>query len=147
MCRRGVVERIPSLWRDDRGGSLLKWEMDPACADTDQTPSSGGRWSIKCGNMINLPELVWHAHEQLTLYDIYKIWLTLPKLALKRKHSESHSDKANLARNAKELKYQEIGRRGLNEPRARGPARDALSQQKPPAQAVRRSHWRVIGDG
>ena len=73
--------------------------------------------------MINLPELVWLAHLRLTMYEMYKLWLTLPMLAYKRKHSLSHSEGTTFTRNAKELKFQEQGRYGLNE-RARSPRRD-----------------------
>ena len=42
------------------------------------------------------------------------MWISLPILAHKRKHSESNAPGAQRRRNAKLLKYQETGRYGLN---------------------------------
>ena len=42
------------------------------------------------------------------------MWISLPILAHKRKHSESNAPKAQRRRNAKVLKQQETGRYGLN---------------------------------
>ena len=51
------------------------------------------------------------------------MWISLPILAYRRKHSESQSEQATLVRNAKQLKYAETGRWGLNE-RGRRQRRD-----------------------
>ena len=61
------------------------------------------------------------SHERLTMFAIYKLWISLPLIAQRRKHSESHSEEANLTRNAKALQYQERGSYGLNKTRGQRP--------------------------
>ena len=97
---------------------LMRWERDPASGG-DQTPASGGSWFINSGNVIMLAELVWYAYDELTFYDIYRMWLSLPIFAFKRKHSENNSEKAQKVRNAKHLQHQETGYWGLNSRRQR----------------------------
>ena len=106
--------------------TLLRWETDPRALlhpvwrGGDQTPASGGRWFINNGNMLMLAELTWWARCSLTLFDVYRMWLSLPVLAYTRKHSESQSEQAQFVRNAKMLKKQEHGRYGLNDPGREG---------------------------
>ena len=97
--------------------TLLKWvgEYDPASGGMAQTPASGGTWYIRGGNMMMLAEIVWWACDDLTMYDIYRMWISLPILSYRRKHSESQSEHAVRTRNAKLLKHAETGRWGLNE--------------------------------
>ena len=80
----------------------------------NQTPTSGGLWFINAGNMLCLAELVWWSRLDLSMYEVYRMWLGLPMLAHRRKHSESQSDQAQLVRNAKKLQHQEWGNYGLN---------------------------------
>ena len=93
--------------------SLLKWKPDAYMSG--QSPATGGTWYIKQGNIIVLGELVSWAHDQMTMFHIYQMWISLPIFARRRKHSESQSENATKTRNAKKLKYQETGRYGLNE--------------------------------
>jgi len=65
--------------------------------------------------MMNLSELLWWACDQMTCFEIYKMYTCLPFLAYKRKHSESQSQQAVKTRNAKLLKFHETGRYGLHE--------------------------------
>ena len=99
--------------------TLLKWELDPwrtmdPAPGGNQTPASGGRWSIKEGNIMMLAELVWWACDRMTMYELYNMWKVLPIFAFKRRHSESQSEQAQYVRNAKKLNHQETGRWGLN---------------------------------
>ena len=94
--------------------TLLKWEYGPASGGA-QTPASGGTWYIRGGNLVMLAELVWWASEHMIMHDIYRMWISLPILSYRRKHSESQSDHAVRVRNAKLLKHAETGRWGLNE--------------------------------
>ena len=92
---------------------LLRWRRDPSDGGP-QTPASGGKWFINDGNMMNLPELVWWGHKDLTFFELYRMWLGFPILATKRKHSESQSEAAQFVRNAKVLNAQETGFYGLH---------------------------------
>ena len=93
--------------------TLLKLEYDPASGG-NQTPTSGGQWSINAGNMLCLAEMVWWSRLDLSMYEVYRMWLGLPILAHRRKHSESGSEQAQMVRNAKKLQHQETGFNGLN---------------------------------
>ena len=64
---------------EDEGNqtTLLKWERDPASGG-EQTPASGGKWFINDGNICMLAELVWWAHSRMTMYDLYRMWISLP---------------------------------------------------------------------
>ena len=101
--------------------TILKWQKDEGCVE-GQSPASCGKWWFKQGNCITLAELCYYAHQTLTLYDTYQLWLSLPRLINKRFHSESQAPGAQHTRNAKMLKKMETGRYGLNE-RGREPAR------------------------
>ena len=89
--------------------TLLKWEGDAE----SETPATGGKWFIRAGNFMNAAELLWWASDTLTALELYKMYISLPVLAYKRKHSESQSSSATKRRNAKQLKFQETGRYGL----------------------------------
>ena len=106
---------------EDEGNetTLLKWTPDPD-EGGDQTPASGGRWYISEGNVLVLAELICWAHDHMSMYDLYRMWLALPIFAFKRKHSESQTEQATYVRHAKMLKKMETGRWGPNEPRRGG---------------------------
>ena len=89
--------------------ALLKWEGD----DMSQTPATGGKWFIRAGSCMNLAELLWWGADTMTCLELYKMYISLPVLAYKRKHSESQTQNATRRRNAKLLKYKETGRYGL----------------------------------
>ena len=76
--------------------------------------SGGGEWWIKQGNVLNLAELCWWARGRLSAFEIYKMYICLPIYCQKKKHSESQSKAAQLRRSAKQLKYIETDRFGLN---------------------------------
>ena len=80
-----------------------------------QSPASGGLWYVKRGNIVVLAELMWWAGRDLTCYDIYTLWASLPIFAHKKRHSESQAPHAVKTRNAKILRHAETGRWGLNE--------------------------------
>ena len=61
-----------------------------------------------------LAELMWWAYGLLTMYDLYKMWISLPIFSFRRKHSESQSEQAVFTRNAKMLRKAETGYYGLN---------------------------------
>ena len=112
--RDSDIEKIMRI--EDNETTLLMWEYDPTSGGK-QTPASGGKWYIRGGNMMMLAELAWWTCDHMTMYDIYRMWISLPILSYRRKHSESQSDKAVRVRNAKLLKHAETGRWGLNERR------------------------------
>ena len=105
------IEWIMEVEKDET--RLLRWRRDPDC-DGPQSPASGGKWFINDGNMMNLPELVWWGYKDLTFFELYRMWLSFPILATRRKHSESQSEAAQLVRNAKTLNAQETGFYGLH---------------------------------
>ena len=94
--------------------TLLLWESDPASGGAPDAPTAGGHWYIRGGKVITLAEFIYKFCDDLTMFELYRMWLLWPNLAFKRPHSESLSEKANHTRNAKELQYQEIGKYGLH---------------------------------
>jgi len=90
--------------------TLLLWDEEPGTL-----PASGGNWFIRAGNCLVLAELFTWAHDNFSCHALYRLWLTLPILVQRRKHSQSQAPQAQKVRNARQLKYIETGRWGLNE--------------------------------
>ena len=105
----GCCFSCPCCWIMEKEGGrtgLLKREKDPA--------SGGWQWSIVKGSVITLAELFMFARKLMSCYDIFQQYLDFEVLFLRRHHSVSHSGNAQKRRNAKELKFREAGRYGLD---------------------------------
>ena len=128
MCkaetRRWLWDRSLEEWWDD---DLTDWQIDWIMSIENfqttllwwkphggNTPSTGGSWFIRTGNCLVLAELLWWTYDAMTCHQIYKMWISLPVLAYKRRHGQSQSENATRTRNAKMLQYSETGRWGLN---------------------------------
>ena len=72
--RPAEIERI--MEDEENRTTLLRWEYNPAAGGT-QTPTSGGKWFIRAGNIICLAELIWWSREDLTMFELYRLWLGL----------------------------------------------------------------------
>ena len=68
---------------------------------------------IRRGNYITLAELFKSVSLVCSCFDLYRTYADLPIFIHKRHHSTSNSAKAQLRRNAKQLRFQERGRYGL----------------------------------
>ena len=105
-------EEIEWIMRvEENKTTLLLWESDPASGGAPDAPTAGGHWYIRGGKVITLAEFIYKFCDDLTMFELYRMWLLWPNLIFRRPHSESLSEKANLTRNAKELQYQEIAMR------------------------------------
>ena len=69
--------------------------------------------------MMMLAELVWWAKDRMAMYALYQMWISLPIIAHRKKHSESHSEQATVTRNAKSLQHAESGSWCLNATRGK----------------------------
>ena len=95
--------------------TMLKWEQ----RTRDDCPASGGEWFIRSGNMITMAEMLWWMCDELTCFDIYRMYICFPYLAYRRKHSESQSAHATKVRNARTLQHSEKGFWGLSRKQSR----------------------------
>ena len=77
---------------------------------TSESTAPGARqWFIRAGNYITLAELFDFGRHQLSCFDLYRTYRTLPRLIYKRFHSISKSEYAQRKQNARTLHYQEEG--------------------------------------
>ena len=98
----------------DNETNLLRWES----TGNAEYPATGGsgQWWINQSKVLSLPELLYWAHDKMTMYELYSMWIRYPIFATKKKHSESNSEHAVMVRNSKQLRFAEEGIRGLNAP-------------------------------
>ena len=120
QVRKYLFERLQEEWADtDMKYQELWWCMREESNETEvlkwsHNPASGGdAWHIRTGNLITLVELLNYGNEVCTCYDMYCLYLSLKIFIHKRNHSVSQAPEAQLRRNAKQLRYQETGNKGL----------------------------------
>ena len=73
-----------------------------------------GRWLIRQGDYITLPELFAFGAYRCTCWDLYRTYRSLEIFIDKKPHHRSHTDHGIMRQNAKRKRYLEEGRRGLD---------------------------------
>ena len=110
---------------------LLEWHPEPRShpASGGIQPFEEGWWGIRTGNYITLGGLFAFGAEQVTCYQLYKMYLNLDWYCYRKFHSVSTKEKAVKTQNAKELRYQEHGHFGLWQSGPPGQPRRARAQK------------------
>ena len=117
--RKYLHDRRQEDWaHDDLDDWELNWILDQECNESTlmrYEPASGGRgtWYILEGNYITLAELLRLGCKTVSCHDLYRTYISLPIFIYKRFHNVSHSSRATMTRNAKNLRHAEEGRWGL----------------------------------
>ena len=70
-------------------------------------------FALKKGNYITSVEMLHFGGPTCSCFDIYRLYVSLPTFICKRYHSVSNSGGATKRRNARSLRFQESGQRGL----------------------------------